>query len=208
MDLGDEESNNQEERMDEDVATPRVGVGSPHMSAADMETYSTPSNVEDLVGTVAFVKLLHETFEKGEIEAAEDKLKHYLSWSVPFSYKLKRNVSPLHKGQPQDGKSSRAERLLFPILDGFLNKDNELTDYTQVGYRYDYILNDILVFWLVYKHMLKYFSFQTLEVAVPSLCGRVFKVGEPTYSCRDCGMDPTCVLCSNCFKNSGHKNHR
>lgn len=47
-----------------------------------------------------------------------------------------------------------------------------------------------------------------MAVARPSLCGRVFKVGEPTYSCRDCGMDPTCVLCSQCFKKSGHKNHR
>lgn len=40
------------------------------------------------------------------------------------------------------------------------------------------------------------------------LCGRVFKVGEPTYSCRDCGMDPTCVLCVECFKKSSHRNHR
>lgn len=34
----------------------------------------------------------------------------------------------------------------------------------------------------------------------PSLCGKVFKMGEPTYSCRDCGLDPTCVLCVDCFK--------
>ena len=31
-------------------------------------------------------------------------------------------------------------------------------------------------------------------------CGKVFKIGEPTYSCRDCGLDPTCVLCVDCFK--------
>lgn len=35
----------------------------------------------------------------------------------------------------------------------------------------------------------------------PQLCGRVFKSGEPTYSCRDCGLDPTCVLCVDCFTN-------
>jgi E3 ubiquitin-protein ligase UBR2 len=35
----------------------------------------------------------------------------------------------------------------------------------------------------------------------PTLCGRVFKSGEPTYSCRDCGLDPTCVLCVECFRN-------
>ncbi|KYO28439.1 hypothetical protein Y1Q_0016017 [Alligator mississippiensis] len=40
------------------------------------------------------------------------------------------------------------------------------------------------------------------------LCGKVFKSGETTYSCRDCAIDPTCVLCIDCFQNSIHKNHR
>ncbi|RZB39562.1 zf-UBR and/or ClpS domain containing protein [Asbolus verrucosus] len=42
----------------------------------------------------------------------------------------------------------------------------------------------------------------------PSVCGRVFKLGEPTYSCRECGMDNTCVLCVDCFKNSEHRFHK
>ncbi|XP_038154289.1 E3 ubiquitin-protein ligase UBR2 [Cyprinodon tularosa] len=42
----------------------------------------------------------------------------------------------------------------------------------------------------------------------PPLCGRVFKVGEPTYSCRECAADPTCVLCMQCFLASVHKQHR
>ncbi|XP_044730986.1 E3 ubiquitin-protein ligase UBR2 isoform X2 [Chrysoperla carnea] len=42
----------------------------------------------------------------------------------------------------------------------------------------------------------------------PSVCGRVFKMGEPTYSCRQCGMDGTCVLCVDCFKQSAHRNHK
>lgn len=42
----------------------------------------------------------------------------------------------------------------------------------------------------------------------PQLCGHVFKNGEPTYSCRDCAMDPTCVLCIDCFQKSAHKSHR
>ncbi|VVC24842.1 Zinc finger, UBR-type,Zinc finger, RING/FYVE/PHD-type,Winged helix-turn-helix DNA-binding domain,Ribosomal [Cinara cedri] len=42
----------------------------------------------------------------------------------------------------------------------------------------------------------------------PSVCGRVFKMGEPTYNCRECGMDSTCVLCVECFKLSSHKNHK
>ncbi|XP_071832675.1 E3 ubiquitin-protein ligase UBR2-like isoform X2 [Apostichopus japonicus] len=44
---------------------------------------------------------------------------------------------------------------------------------------------------------------------IPSqLCGHVFKSGEPNYSCRDCALDPTCVLCIDCFQRSGHKKHR
>lgn len=42
----------------------------------------------------------------------------------------------------------------------------------------------------------------------PSICGKVFKIGEPTYSCRECGMDSTCVLCVDCFKQSAHRNHK
>ena len=41
-----------------------------------------------------------------------------------------------------------------------------------------------------------------------STCGKLFKLGEPTYSCKDCGHDPTCVLCVECFKNSEHRHHR
>ncbi|XP_072246542.1 E3 ubiquitin-protein ligase UBR2 isoform X1 [Leuresthes tenuis] len=40
------------------------------------------------------------------------------------------------------------------------------------------------------------------------LCGHVFKVGEPTYSCRECAADSTCVLCMKCFLESVHKDHR
>ncbi|KAF5287904.1 hypothetical protein FQA39_LY04078 [Lamprigera yunnana] len=33
-------------------------------------------------------------------------------------------------------------------------------------------------------------------------------MGEPTYSCRECGMDNTCVLCVDCFKKSEHRFHK
>ncbi|XP_056403083.1 E3 ubiquitin-protein ligase UBR1 isoform X1 [Hyla sarda] len=46
------------------------------------------------------------------------------------------------------------------------------------------------------------------ESEAPPLCGKVFHGGETTYSCRDCAIDPTCVLCMDCFQNSIHKNHR
>ncbi|XP_046847314.1 E3 ubiquitin-protein ligase UBR2-like [Xenia sp. Carnegie-2017] len=41
----------------------------------------------------------------------------------------------------------------------------------------------------------------------PSICGKIFKTNEPTYSCRDCAVDGTCVLCMACFEKSIHKNH-
>ncbi|XP_041969901.1 E3 ubiquitin-protein ligase UBR1 isoform X2 [Aricia agestis] len=41
-----------------------------------------------------------------------------------------------------------------------------------------------------------------------TLCGRVFRQGEPAYSCRECGMDNTCVLCVECFKVSAHRHHK
>nr|XP_032821084.1 E3 ubiquitin-protein ligase UBR2-like isoform X2 [Petromyzon marinus] len=40
------------------------------------------------------------------------------------------------------------------------------------------------------------------------LCGHVFRSGEPTYSCRECAADPTCVLCMDCFQQSVHRTHR
>ncbi|GAA5856549.1 hypothetical protein JCM8547_005859 [Rhodosporidiobolus lusitaniae] len=35
-------------------------------------------------------------------------------------------------------------------------------------------------------------------------CGHVFRAGESVYRCRDCGLDPTCVLCAKCFHGSSH----
>jgi len=41
-----------------------------------------------------------------------------------------------------------------------------------------------------------------------TVCGHLFKSEEPTYFCRDCCVDPTCVLCTNCFLQSEHRKHR
>jgi hypothetical protein len=42
----------------------------------------------------------------------------------------------------------------------------------------------------------------------PTVCGHLFKSEEPTYFCRDCCVDPTCVLCTDCFLQSEHRKHR
>lgn len=42
----------------------------------------------------------------------------------------------------------------------------------------------------------------------PTVCGHLFKSEEATYFCRDCCVDPTCVLCTDCFLQSEHRKHR
>eukprot|EP00111_Clytia_hemisphaerica_P018489 TCONS_00054716-protein len=39
-------------------------------------------------------------------------------------------------------------------------------------------------------------------------CGKVFELGDPTYTCKDCAADPTCVFCHDCFFNSEHQHHK
>jgi len=48
----------------------------------------------------------------------------------------------------------------------------------------------------------------TQQNYTPSVCGKVLEINEPAYNCRECEMDPTCVLCVDCFKQSQHKNHK
>ncbi len=38
-------------------------------------------------------------------------------------------------------------------------------------------------------------------------CGVIFLKGDVVYSCKDCGIDNTCVMCALCYKNSCHENH-
>ncbi|KAF7638115.1 E3 ubiquitin-protein ligase [Meloidogyne graminicola] len=40
------------------------------------------------------------------------------------------------------------------------------------------------------------------------ICGKMFRNGEPNYSCKECATDGTCVLCYDCFVNSAHINHK
>lgn len=70
-----------------------------------------------------------------------------------------------------------------------------------------YLLKPLEDFISKFEHqdLLKYVG--STESSSPQ-CGRLFKLGEPTYTCRECGMDSTCVLCVECFINSSHKNHK
>jgi E3 ubiquitin-protein ligase UBR1 len=45
------------------------------------------------------------------------------------------------------------------------------------------------------------------EAARGHPCGHVFKIFEPSYHCRTCAVDGTCVLCARCFEASDHSGH-
>lgn len=38
-------------------------------------------------------------------------------------------------------------------------------------------------------------------------CARIFAKNEAHYTCRDCAIDQTCVLCESCFNQSAHRYH-
>lgn len=40
------------------------------------------------------------------------------------------------------------------------------------------------------------------------ICGKMFRPGDPTYICKECASDETCVLCHECFTKSTHSKHR
>ncbi|CAH8874007.1 unnamed protein product [Trichobilharzia szidati] len=48
---------------------------------------------------------------------------------------------------------------------------------------------------------------RSCAIGQQGICGRIFQANEPTYCCRDCAVDPTCVLCRACFFNSAHMTH-
>ncbi|OTF77670.1 E3 ubiquitin-protein ligase UBR1-like protein, partial [Euroglyphus maynei] len=73
---------------------------------------------------------------------------------------------------------------------------------------YDELIKPLEYFITGTEHPNELFAKLKMISKPPQLCGRVFKLGEPNYSCRDCSSDPTCVLCVDCFKHSVHREHR
>jgi len=39
------------------------------------------------------------------------------------------------------------------------------------------------------------------------VCGAIFSADEVAYSCRNCQLDTTCVMCKDCFTHSDHAGH-
>ena len=55
---------------------------------------------------------------------------------------------------------------------------------------------------------LVYENLAAKDAGQAAMCGHVFAPEEACYSCRECGQDHTCVMCSECFQNSEHQNHK
>ena len=51
---------------------------------------------------------------------------------------------------------------------------------------------------------LKYKNYKTSN----GICGMKMGSLDVAYSCLDCQMDPTCIICKTCFENGNHKGHR
>lgn len=132
VDVSEDESSTHEDRMEEDG----VGRGGPPEEPPpdpDEEMgYDLPGSgflEEGYVDEMVEHMLLNFLADPVNTDY---KLKQYLAWAVPYCFKLRKTLSPLDKLQPQDGNSPRAEALLFPVLKGFLNKNEELNLYFQV----------------------------------------------------------------------------
>lgn len=41
-----------------------------------------------------------------------------------------------------------------------------------------------------------------------TVCGKILKSKDIGFKCLDCGLDPTCIICQECFEKSNHKGHR
>ncbi|XP_075239180.1 E3 ubiquitin-protein ligase UBR2-like isoform X3 [Convolutriloba macropyga] len=81
-----------------------------------------------------------------------------------------------------DSGDTRFRELILDPLEAFIFGDTSLDDFVS--------------------------SFERENQQRPTKCGRIFTNGEPHYSCRECSMDPTCVLCRECFQASEHKTHK
>uniref|UniRef100_A0A914X7B7 E3 ubiquitin-protein ligase n=1 Tax=Plectus sambesii TaxID=2011161 RepID=A0A914X7B7_9BILA len=58
------------------------------------------------------------------------------------------------------------------------------------------------------KNLAQKIGFKVDERRPGQICGYMFKSGEPTYTCKECANDPTCVLCYKCFVQSPHRQHK
>ncbi|KAK6842145.1 hypothetical protein PG987_003005 [Apiospora arundinis] len=79
------------------------------------------------------------------------------------------------------------------------------------GYRYtDAASRDLLsnLFWSMAGGKPEYMQgAEYTEAARGKACGHIFRAGEATYSCKTCGADETCCLCSKCFDSTDHRGH-
>lgn len=55
------------------------------------------------------------------------------------------------------------------------------------------------------RHLFSKLSSKSSELLpTGKACGYMFKKGDGVFRCLTCGLDNTCVMCSTCFKATGH----
>lgn len=99
-------------------------------------------------------------------------------------------------------------RIMVPRLLSPTHRCNSLEqkwDTTKIN---QYLLDTLDAFICGTKDFQKVYQNLSANDAPPTLCGKLFQSGDPNYACKDCGQDPTCVMCDECFHSSNHKNHR
>uniref|UniRef100_A0A8C4R8F1 E3 ubiquitin-protein ligase n=1 Tax=Eptatretus burgeri TaxID=7764 RepID=A0A8C4R8F1_EPTBU len=103
---------------------------------------------------------------------------------------------------------------LIPEVPHYLHLPIQTFSHSHIGkskneeFLFQHLLLEPLGWFLCAEDPETVLSYLSQSSQPPQLCGHVFHMGEPTYSCRECAVDPTCVLCMDCFQQSIHKTHR
>ncbi|KAL4461517.1 hypothetical protein ABPG74_016141 [Tetrahymena malaccensis] len=58
------------------------------------------------------------------------------------------------------------------------------------------------------KHLEELSAFWKTGNNIKVYCGKILKINDVGYKCYDCEMDPTCIICKECFEKGDHRGHR
>ncbi|KAL4469920.1 hypothetical protein ABPG72_006560 [Tetrahymena utriculariae] len=58
------------------------------------------------------------------------------------------------------------------------------------------------------KHLEELSAFWKTGNNIKVYCGKILKINDVGYKCYDCEMDPTCIICKDCFEKGDHRGHR
>uniref|UniRef100_A0A915DJ78 E3 ubiquitin-protein ligase n=1 Tax=Ditylenchus dipsaci TaxID=166011 RepID=A0A915DJ78_9BILA len=139
-------------------------------------------------------QLLKATQEEDWFKASTLLYKH---WCLTCPTAYPSNVDQPWENQVDD--STISKDLLYPLAAMFCCEDNCTESEKKI---------------VSLKKLSELTGIDTTNRRPGQICGRVFKNGEPNYTCnyflylQECATDGTCVLCRECFINSPHTKHK